>query len=157
MVWNTNFVDVYSANLAWLSVEKCVFFVRSLLSFASRYVLLFRVRVRGRSGSGCRRGCVPRARSEAKARGKRSEAQVEAVRVSARVWSMGTSTAHDQLGAAQREGRAGGPLRFFLGGSRRCRVRHVEGLWQSQTFIRVCAKQGRGVPGSWTTRLAGPR
>jgi hypothetical protein len=33
MVWNTNFVDVYSANLAWLSVEKCVFF---FFSFAPR-------------------------------------------------------------------------------------------------------------------------
>jgi hypothetical protein len=38
MVWNTNFVDVYSANLAWLSVEKCVyiFFVESSLRFVFR-------------------------------------------------------------------------------------------------------------------------
>jgi hypothetical protein len=34
MVWNTNFVDVYSANLAWLSVEKCVF----VLFLLTRYI-----------------------------------------------------------------------------------------------------------------------
>jgi hypothetical protein len=34
MVWNTNFVDVCSANLAWLSVEKCVFSSSLFCGFA---------------------------------------------------------------------------------------------------------------------------
>jgi catechol 2,3-dioxygenase-like lactoylglutathione lyase family enzyme len=186
MVWNTNFVDVYSANLAWLSVEKCVFFV----SFDSLYFVafgfffgrgFFRVvfelesgAVRGRSGArkGGERGAWVEPRAS---QGERTAEALGGggVRLQRRpgcgAWSGRTSSTHDQLGAGADESvrvrvrtfvKAGSSAEPKSAGDADVSVRR--GTWdvsrvfrRSQTFIRVCAKQGRGVPWSWTTRLAG--
>jgi hypothetical protein len=83
-------------------------------------------------------------------------------------WGGRTSKTHDQLGAesvrvrVQTFVKAGSSVEPKSAGDAHVSVRR--GTWdvsrvfrRSQTFIRVCAKRGRGIPGSCTTGVAEPR
>jgi hypothetical protein len=107
MVWNTNFVDVYSANLAWLSPEKCVLSSSLFCGFAfcavfgEDFLSVFElgsgaVRVGERCGAGkerCEEGQglrVGRAQSEPRGtNGRGARRRRCASPTAARVWYMG--------------------------------------------------------------------